>query len=90
MTYMAFKNDGLFVQRVLYLESSNRTSYRVGSIVLSARVSGGAKVAGLNEPVTLTFGKDEVSNNQHYCIIIYHGECRYIDYLTTVLLAVTV
>ena len=66
IAYTAFKKNSLFIRRRSYLESSNHTSYRVGSAVLSARVSGGVKVTGLSDPVTLTFLKDEVSNSSQY------------------------
>jgi len=43
-----------------YVDINNPTNYTLGSVVVSARVSGGMAVSGIEEVVTLTFVKNQV------------------------------
>ena len=60
MVYNIFLNEGLFVRRQQYLEQSNQTYSRLGSIVISARVAGRAPITDLQQLVEQSYYKNPV------------------------------
>ena len=60
MVYGMFRNEALFTRRQAYLEASGRINNRLGSVVLSARITGVQIVTGLTDPVQIQFMKNPV------------------------------
>ena len=60
MVYSMFLTESLFVRRQQYLEQNNFTYSRLGSIVMAARVAGGIRITGLQQPVEQSYYKNPV------------------------------
>ena len=60
IVFTVYANEGLFLERMEYKIESNLTSQTLGSVVVSARVTGGVKVSDIEEVVTLTFIKNDM------------------------------
>ncbi len=70
LVYATYFNDRLFQRRQSYLEENGRTSFQVGSMVLSGRVVGRERITGLQDPVRFVFKKNSVSP-----LICKHMDC---------------
>ena len=60
VVFTVYATEGLFLEREEYIDINNRTNYTLGSVVVSARVSGGVAVSGIEDVVRLTFAKNQV------------------------------
>ena len=64
LIFSLFLNEGLFVRRREYLQNSNLSAIRLGSIVIASHIAGGVSVSGLQDPVQTTFITNPVSGRQ--------------------------
>ena len=60
VVFTAYATEGLFLEREEYIAENNLTNHVLGSVVVSARVSGGIAVSDIEEVVTLIFVKNQV------------------------------
>ena len=60
VVFTAYATEGLFLEREEYININNLTNYTLGSVVVSARVSGGVAVSSIENVVRLTFVKNQV------------------------------
>ena len=64
LVFSFFLNEGLFVRRREYLQNSNMSAIRLGSIVIASHITGGVRVSNLQDPVQTTFITNPVSGRQ--------------------------
>ena len=64
LVFSLFLSEGLFVRRREYLQNSNLSAIRLGSIVIASHIAGGVSVSGLQDPVQTTFLTNPVSGGQ--------------------------
>ena len=62
LVFNMYLTESLFVRRQQYLMQTNRTYNRLGSIVMAARISGGVRISGLEQPVQQSYYKNPVSS----------------------------
>lgn len=64
IVYTLFTSEGLFLEREEYITENNRTTLVLGSAVIGAQLSEGLTVSGIEDVITLTFGKNEEVRKQ--------------------------